>query len=127
MARLWVCLFAFVAATGIFLGGSADRALAVSIEPAAHSAPDGFVALINCKTGNKNCETSSGLQKTLQDKLKKGGGEVGGGEQKCQGPTCGNCAADPTNCGDAAAKKNGAKKGAVASTAHASGSSSKKY
>ena len=127
MPRLWVCFFAFVAATGFFLNGGADRALAVSIEPAAHHTPQGIVALVNCKTGNKNCEASSGLQKTLQDKLKKGGGEVGGGDQKCQGPTCGDCAADPTNCGDAAAKKNGTKKGAAASTTHASNSTSKKH
>ena len=116
MPRLWVCLFAFAAATGFFLNGSADRALAVSIESTARHAPASIVTLVNCKTGNKNCETSSGLQNQLQGKLKKGGGEVGGGEQKCQGPTCGNCAADPTNCGDAAAKKNGGSKGTVAST-----------
>ena len=120
MPRLWVCFFSLAAATLIFLSGSTDRALAVSIESTAHHPPESIVALVNCKTGNKNCETSSGLQNQLQGKLKKGGGEVGGGEQQCKGPTCGNCAADPTNCGDAAAKKNGTKQGAVASTAHMS-------
>ena len=117
LGKIWLgkILPALAVATGLLVLANANCAVAALIEPTGHASA-GIVSLVNCKTGNKNCETSSGLQNQLQNKLKKGGGTVGGGEQQCKGPTCGNCAADPTNCGDAAAKKNATKNGTAAAT-----------
>ena len=110
MQRLVVFLFALVASTSVLIGASADRALAVPIQPVARHSTGGAVSLINCKTGGKNCTTGSRLQTQLQGNLKKGGGEVGGSDIKCQGSVCGTCATDPTNCGDLAVKRNGGTK-----------------
>ncbi len=109
MPRLGVFFFALVASTSVLIGASADRALAVSIQPVAHHSAGGAVSLINCKAGGKNCTTGSRLQIQLQGNLKKAG-EVGGTDIKCTGSVCGNCATDPTNCGDLAAKRNGGTK-----------------
>ncbi len=109
MPKLGVFFFALVASTSVLIGASADRALAVSIQPVARHSAGGAVSLINCKTGGKNCTTGSRLQTQLQGNLKKAG-EVGGTDIKCSGSVCGNCATDPTNCGDLAAKRNGGTK-----------------
>ena len=123
MAKRWIYLFALAAATGFFAGGSADRALALSILPIAGHPAEGSMVMINCKTGTKHCLPSTGLQQTLQNKLKAGGGQVGGGEVcgntpgqgKCAGPDSGNCASDDKNCGGAFAKRAGTGPAHVAS------------
>ena len=109
MRRLGVFFFALVASTSVLIGASADRALAVSIQPVANHSTVGAVSLVNCKTGGKKCTIGSRQQTQLQGNLKKGG-EVGGTDIKCTGSVCGTCATDPTNCGDLAAKRNGGTK-----------------
>ncbi len=119
MTKRWICLFALAAATGFLVSESADHASALSIKPMADHRVESSVVMINCKTGTKHCSPSTGLQQTLQNKLKTGGGQVGGGELcgntpgqgKCAGPSSGNCASDDKNCGDAFARRAGGQNG----------------
>lgn len=90
MTKFWIGVFTLALASGFFFTGSGDPAVAA------------------CKTGTPHCLTATGLQKKLQDKLKAGGGEVGGTDINCKNTShCGGCAADWTNCGSSAAVHGG--------------------
>lgn len=119
MTKPWIYGFALAAATSALISGNASRALAIPFPPVADHRVESSAVMINCKTGTKHCLPSTGLQQTLQNKLKAGGGQVGGGELcgstpgqgKCSGPSSGNCASDDKNCGDAFAKRSGGQNG----------------
>ena len=85
MTKFWIGAVTLALASGVLFTGGSNPAMAA------------------CKTGTPHCLQATGLQKKLQDKLKAGGGEVGGGDINCKNTThCGGCASDWTNCGSAA-------------------------
>ena len=90
MTKFWIGVFTLALASGVWFAGGSNPAMAA------------------CKTGTPHCLQATGLQKKLQDKLKAGGGEVGGTDINCKNTThCGGCASDWTNCGSAARRGGG--------------------
>ncbi len=66
MPKLGVFFFALVASTSVLIGASADRALAVSIQPVARHSAGGAVSLINCKTGAKTARQAAAYKRNCK-------------------------------------------------------------